>query len=442
VIPERRWDAALHAAAVLVCGAGCVAWMLPRQVAASAGAWAGPGLSMAALALSAWLALRWRWLRAWLIVLIATLCLAWLKVPGSATAASHLAGASLGLLLMLLLGRFASSVQRLRIAMLAFLGGGLVVLAFGLGSIDARRLSEFESLASSPLAALRLQIEGLEKGQIVNTNALAAAALLFVPLGASVLLRRSEDRFDRFVLKPAGLVVVAAGTLVFAVSNSRSAWAAAWLTVFVVLLRDLHLRVSRILLGTAVLAQPFAIIGYVHWISHDDWIHKADVLWWTVYERTLIVNAALERLQVSPWLGIGLNQFRHLYKPVGSPADYDVAHAHNVFLQTALDVGVVGLVAYCCVLGYVLLRAHQAAGSPLRVCRTAAFGGGLALVAVTAFGLADAVALGAKLGMFQWAAAGIVLGAWRMHISQTRPEGGQGRDPAARYASASREEEC
>ena len=42
-------------------------------------------------------------------------------------------------------------------------------------------------------------------------------------------------------------------------------------------------------------------------------------------------------------------------------------------------------------------------------------GSGLALVAVTLFGLADAVPLGAKIGILQWAAAGLILAAHHVH---------------------------
>jgi hypothetical protein len=38
----------------------------------------------------------------------------------------------------------------------------------------------------------------------------------------------------------------------------------------------------------------------------------------------------------------------------------------------------------------------------------------LALVSVHAYGLLDAVALGTKLGVFQWLSSGLILAAWQV----------------------------
>jgi O-antigen ligase len=49
-----------------------------------------------------------------------------------------------------------------------------------------------------------------------------------------------------------------------------------------------------------------------------------------------------------------------LYPLFTVPLDSDIAHAHNIFLQTALDLGIPGLVAYLALLieiwGIIKLR--------------------------------------------------------------------------------------
>ena len=103
------------------------------------------------------------------------------------------------------------------------------------------------------------------------------------------------------------------------------------------------------------------------------------------------------------------------------PADvrpYDVSHAHNVFLQTGLDVGLIGLCAYVWILAFLFVRADQASRGPSGLARGAAVGSALSLAAVHLFGLADAVPLGAKIGTFQWLAAGLALSSWRLQLSR------------------------
>jgi putative inorganic carbon (HCO3(-)) transporter len=50
-----------------------------------------------------------------------------------------------------------------------------------------------------------------------------------------------------------------------------------------------------------------------------------------------------------------------LYPFFTVPPDTDIAHAHNIFLQTALDLGIPGLVAYLALLGSALVVCWQVA---------------------------------------------------------------------------------
>ena len=129
-------------------------------------------------------------------------------------------------------------------------------------------------------------------------------------------------------------------------------------------------------------------------------------------QRISIWRQGVDHLRESPWRGIGLNEFRYVYKSAGSAAD--IAHAHNIFLQIALDLGLVGLSFYVALIGTLLYRAERAARGPDLLARRIACGAGLALTAVHVFGLGDAISLGAKVGLFQWLGAGLVLAASRI----------------------------
>lgn len=108
------------------------------------------------------------------------------------------------------------------------------------------------------------------------------------------------------------------------------------------------------------------------------------------------------------WLtGIGLGTFRrllYLLAPlsIGGPAT-DLAHAHNFFLQTALDLGVPGLVGMLAL--YLAAAAQQLSlwrSSASWEERLWALGFLAALLAQSIYSLTDAVALGSKPGFLLW----------------------------------------
>jgi putative inorganic carbon (HCO3(-)) transporter len=122
---------------------------------------------------------------------------------------------------------------------------------------------------------------------------------------------------------------------------------------------------------------------------------------------------ALETLARQPILGIGVSQF-HEGPPDASGQRSYTAHAHNIFLQVALDVGFVGLAGYLWTFGWCALRARH---TSLTFAGLITSGAALSLVATHLFGLTDAIALGSKVGLFQWLCAGIVIAEWSVRRS-------------------------
>lgn len=136
-----------------------------------------------------------------------------------------------------------------------------------------------------------------------------------------------------------------------------------------------------------------------------------------------IWSRAVQALQDFPLTGVGLGAFRgvihHLYPSMMLAPDFDVAHAHNFFLQTGLDFGLIGLAALLAI--YIL-----AAVQLLHLWRTVSFVGhrywavGLfaALGGQTIYSMFDAVAMGSKTNLLFWWLLGIIFG-----ISSIRAEG-------------------
>jgi O-antigen ligase len=296
--------------------------------------------------------------------------------------------------------------------MMAFLGAGIVVLLLGLAGA---------SYGAGEVPTLRLGLAGLPVGGGVNTNALAATVLLVAPLGVSVLILRTREKADWLTLLPIATTLVVIGVVTLVACRSLSAGMAVWLILIGFLVRGMSSRRFRIVTSAIVVAPVLIASGSMLFQSEETVSRAASGWSRSARSRIPIMTHGLERWTESPWFGIGLNEFRSTYEgatddtlPVERKDEgRDVAHAHNIFLQTALDVGAVGSAAYWGVLAFLLVQAGQAARGLSNECRSAAVGSAVSLVAVTLFGTLDAVPLGSKIGMFQWMASGLILAAWR-----------------------------
>lgn len=404
-MPGPSW---LRAVTVLVLAAGLVAWVFPREAGAAVGAWFLPALSIAAVLIALRLAATaWRLLAVPVGGLAVLLFIGW--NPASATSTSHLAGVCLGLLAMGVTAHEAAAPGRLRLAAAGVLAAGTATVLLGLAGAGSA-LARLGSVVPVTLPTQPLGLAGLPRGGEVNENALAAAALLVAPLGIAIMLSRVGSRLDSLALKALALTTVAGAAVALAVSHSRSAWMAVWLTLVGLLVYGVRSRVIRAVAGAALVAPLLALLVLALSMNQRAVQDAAVSAWSSMHSRGPIITQGWERLRESPWVGIGLNEFRAVYYPREQP----VPHAHNIVLQTALDVGVVGSAAYWGLLAMLLLRARQATTTAAPLAAAVAAGSAAALVASTLFGVVDAVPLGAKIGLFQWVAAGLILAAWRM----------------------------
>ena len=132
--------------------------------------------------------------------------------------------------------------------------------------------------------------------------------------------------------------------------------------------------------------------------------------------RLLVWEAANFALADFFFTGMGLGTFRELvyllYPLPGIPPTYDLAHAHNFFLQTGLDFGVPGLAAflvvYVAAIVQIVRLAHWPVQRPIwsqfpyltpRVLATGWMG---CMVGQTVYSLFDAVAMGSKPNFVWW----------------------------------------
>jgi putative inorganic carbon (HCO3(-)) transporter len=343
--------------------------------------------------------------------------LAWWHMPvHDAAAVTHAAGMALGFLLMSTLANWCATRARLLTAATLFSLGACVVLVTGVLSAGW----DTKLLVPGLTQHLKLGLPGLEDGA-VNPNAVGGTAVLIAPVAFALLsVRKHAGPAQRAVAWATSIV----GAAALAISGSRTAWTAA-AVVFVGWVAARAARRFGALTGALLTAGGASLVIVAGWASlGTERVHALIAsLRGPLQFRLDIWREAIRVLRASPWFGDGISQFRQLSlrspEPFGVP--FHPSHAHNTFLQVALDLGVPGLVAYLAVLVIVLALAWRAAGGPDRVVARLAVGAALSLIAVHAFGLTDAIALGAKVGAFQWASIGIIVAAFRMQTGALPP---------------------
>ena len=275
---------------------------------------------------------------------------------------------------------------------------------------------------------LLVEIPGTLTGRL-GANEVGGALAFFLPFIASLALS-SDGREDAHACSRASgvdhrsLIVVRWGmrlllglgavfmALALLLTQSRSGMigAAAGLLVLLVLKTR-----------WALLLPP--IVGWQAWrvIQTRGLVWLTD--WW--FSTTALrsyrgrVDVWLRGLYVvrnAPLTGVGLNTFTrvsHTRFPYFSlAADFPVTHAHNNLLQVGVDLGLPGLVCYLAVLGLFGWMAWSMYCRGEGLIRGVAAGSLSGMLAHQVFGLTDAVALGAKPGVFLWIMIGLVCGAF------------------------------
>lgn len=297
------------------------------------------------------------------------------------------------------------------------LGGALAVLTpLTIRSVDKLFYLSWAGRLAAPL--------GLENG--LPTNEVAGVLTLIIPLVVALAAGALWTRRRRLlwvllplvvVLLPAllltqsrtGLMAVAVGVLVALIVGARPRWQ--WLVAA---------------LGVVALLALVVVLSPLR-----DWFVFAGANSWqsVIGPRLGIWGQALDGIRDHPVWGMGLGAFGALARlvyPLVPPAEaLPIEDAHNLYLQSALDFGVVGALL-------VIYLLAVAAGAALGLARArptrslsrlwaAGLLGGLAAHAL--YSLTDAVALGTLGGVALWFLFGLVMGGHADTQSLMTPSG-------------------
>ncbi len=330
-----------------------------------------------------------------------------------------LTGLILGLAAFRATGFLAATPRGLTVILTVFglLGAGM--WAVGLLGIQLPILAPLVHRLPSALVSLPGAPE-----QGINPNQLAGVLALYLPFVLTwllVCLRRRQIVWAVLL----GLVALAgAATLLVTRSRAGIVGIAAAVTALVIVsvYREGSLRQKRwVSVAALVTVTAGVVAGGVFlptWFagtvaSSQVEAPLGDALRQLSLEgRVEIWSRALYALQDFPFTGVGLGTFRRvvnlLYPLFLIPADIDIAHAHNIFLQVGVDLGLGGLVAYGALLLVAGAVAWQAIRGEDRMRGHIALGLLAALIGLHVYGLADALALGSKPGLAFWLALGVL----------------------------------
>lgn len=252
----------------------------------------------------------------------------------------------------------------------------------GLESIDAHMRPEVE-------ARLRA---GEPTGTFIVSNTLAGflAVLLPMMIGSMLDSRRygeGPNPKGAYWMSPDAVVrgmFLLGGFLALALTRSKGGWAAAaaGLAAFGALWMCRKRAVERrkivataLILGIVafVVLVPFGMIEKFRSIQSMQF--RIDAYW----------KAATALVKESPWTGKGLGSFSEHYPRVKPDLQQETRHAHNDYLELAVEIGVIGAGAFVLIWAVTLARG-VGPGGPVKVEAAPASKALLSIMAIAALG--------------------------------------------------------
>lgn len=258
----------------------------------------------------------------------------------------------------------------------------------------------------------------------VNANVLAGSLIVLVPISLGIFFTPQKNHFSN--LRWLGGLLLAGNLMILLLTQSRSALIA----LAVVLVIFVLLRWRR---GWYLLLSGFGISGLIvlfTWPAAMRWMYQVSSGYLGIDERLEIWSRGLLIVRDFPFTGIGMGSFStvasRLY-PFFSKEPETLSHAHNLFLQIAVDLGIPGLIAWLSVVIILFWISWRLYDLGRKLGESQAQMLGLvflaSLIALSVHGLSDAVTWGmVRSAPLVWALWGTTVVSWRVLRPQNKPE--------------------
>ena len=309
-------------------------------------------------------------------------------------------------------GRSKSRVGWL-IFLLAVTGLGLSV--YGLMSVNWIT----EKLATIPGSSIAfIQIWSADP---IHPNVMAGSLVLFAPLLFSLILFNSKPPFNKRyqpvfqflnILSFLGVL----GMMVLTLSRGAGL---GFLVAMIVLLTlrwkwGWTFGLALVCIGFVVLARGSSPLVESFLDSETLESISARMELWT---------RAISFVEIYPWTGIGMGAFKYLMEylmPILAIEGREIIHAHSLFLQVALDLGLPGLVGWLSVLIIAIAASWNLYKTGLDRGDRWVMGLGAGLLcssaALVAHGMIDSVVWGLRSAPIVWLFWGITITAGRVYL--------------------------
>jgi len=334
-----------------------------------------------------------------------------LGVSDVAASLSKAAGFVYGILVFYAVVAAARTGARIKWGIAAFLAASVVIAV--IGTLNRPEISSASPIDAhrvfSILPRINISIERAEAG--VNPNPLGGTLLVFLPLGFTLIPGLLKKKLYLLLV----LIVIAIDLAAIFYGRSFGAWAALLFSLAILDRRRRWLK-AAVGIGLIVVIASF-------WVRIDQPVLPGDsslrgALVHSISSRYNLWATGIAAVKERPLFGSGLDQFR-LREDVG----YDQAHAHNQFLHTAAELGIPGLAAYLAILigaGWMVFRIEKS--KKPQWMKDAAQGLAVGQIGLAVFGLVDAIALGAKPGLFFWISLSLIASIYLSRDEETKAD--------------------
>jgi putative inorganic carbon (HCO3(-)) transporter len=263
----------------------------------------------------------------------------------------------------------------------------------------------------------------------INANVMAGALALIMPMALALALpgwgRKRAGARSYLLAMAMGLSFLLMAFILF-LTKSRGAYIAVVITLLLIPV----LRSRWFLVGL-----PLGLAGLAVAWWRQGTRALADLLMTTQAiggweERQEVWSRAIYMIQDFPYTGIGMGSFGQvanvMYPFFLAGPDADIPHAHNLFLQVAVDLGLPGLIAHVALLTGCFCMAARIYKSQIsksriadhksKICNPQSLAAGLlgSLTALVVHGLMDAATWGTKPAVMVWAVFGVTVALYRL----------------------------